>query len=67
MKVSELIEYLQTQPQDLEVVYKCFSEQVLLDADELEVIEVCPPRQDGWIQDKRGDMPTQQYLCFPGN
>ncbi|HAD32186.1 MAG TPA: hypothetical protein DCE77_11475 [Methylophaga sp.] len=67
MKVSELIEYLKTQPQDLDVIYQCFSEQVMLDADEIEIIEACEPRPDGWIQDKRDDMPTRKYLCFPGN
>ena len=67
MTVAELIEFLQTQPQDLQVAYQCFSEQVLLEAKEIEIAEKCQPRPDGWIQDKRPDMPTQKYLLLPGN
>jgi len=67
MKVKELIEFLQTQPQDLDVGYKCFSEQVILDKDDITIEEACFPRPDGWIQDKRPDMPYQKYLMFPGN
>ncbi len=67
MTVKELIEFLQTQPQDLTVVYCACSEQCLLDKDEITIQEFCLPRPDGWVQDKRPDMPTQQYLVFPGN
>ena len=67
MKVSELIEFLKTQPQDIQVAYKCCSEQCLLDADDIGIRAFCEPRPDGWIQDARGDMPSQQYLLFPGN
>ena len=67
MKVSELIAFLQTQPQDLPVVYQCYSEQVLLDAVDIDIQELCLSRADGWVQNKRPDMPTQKYLCFPGN
>lgn len=67
MTVSELIKFLQTQPQDLQVVYKCFSEQCLLEAQDICVDDLCLPRPDGWVQDKRPDMPTQKYLVFPGN
>jgi hypothetical protein len=67
MTVAELITFLQTQPQDLPVAYRRCSEQVLLQADEIEVADLCKPRPDGWIQNNRKDMPTQQYLLFPGN
>lgn len=67
MKVSELISFLQTQPQDLLVVYRCCSEHVELEAKDINVRELCLPRADGWIQNKRPDSPTQEYLCFPGN
>jgi hypothetical protein len=67
MTVAELIEFLKTQPQDLQVAYKCYSEQALLEAKEIEIAEKCQPRLDGWIHDKRPDMPTQKYLLFPGN
>lgn len=67
MKVSEFIEYLKTQPQDLQVAYRCCSEQCQLDSRQIEIVECCEPRPDGWIQDKRGDMPSQKYLMLPGN
>lgn len=67
MTVSELIEFLKTQPQGLQVAYNAYSEQLLLDKRDIEITECCEPRPDGWIQDKRSDMPTQLYLMFPGN
>lgn len=65
MSVAELIAFLQTQPQDLQVAYRCFSEQVLLEASEITIAERGEPRHDEWIQNKRHDMPTQTYLLFP--
>lgn len=65
--VKELIEFLQTQQQDLQVAYSCCSEQVLLELDLIRVEKFCPPRADGWIQNNRPDYPTQDYLLFPGN
>ena len=67
MTVAELIAFLQTQPQDLPVAYRCCSEQVLLESDDIRIKEACKPREDGWIQDKRPDKETQTYLLFPGN
>lgn len=67
MTVKELISFLETQPQDLQVAYYCFSEQTLLDPSDIHIVEFCEPRTDGWIQNKRPDMPTQKYLVFPGN
>lgn len=67
MNVKELIEFLQTQPQDIQVAYCLFSEQCLLEKDNIGILEACEPRPDGWIQHKRPDMPTQTYLLFPGN
>jgi len=67
MTVSELIAELQKMPQHLSVCIRACSEQCLLEASDLQVIEACMPRPDGWIQNKRPDKPTQQYLMFPGN
>ena len=67
MTVTELIAFLQTQPQDMQVAYQCFSEHCLLTVDEICIIEACGPRPDGWIQAQRPDMPTQTYLLLPGN
>lgn len=67
MTVADLIEFLQRQPQNLQVAYRCYSEQVLLEADEIQIAEKCEPREDGWIQDERPDKQTQTYLLLPGN
>jgi len=67
MTVSELIAFLQTQPQDLQVAYDRYSEHALLEAKDIMVCDACDPRDDGWIQRKRPDKPTQKYLMFPGN
>lgn len=65
--VGDLIKFLQNQQQDLLVAYNRYSEQVLLELSEIEVVEKCKPRPDGWIQDARKDKETQTYLIFPGN
>lgn len=67
MTVSDLIEFLKRQPQHIKVAYRCFSEQTLLEEGDIEVTELCRPRPDGWIQNKRPDMVTEQYLLLPGN
>ena len=67
MTVKELIDFLQTHPPGMLVGYRIFSEQCLLEADDIQVVGCCDPRPDGWIQDARPDKPTRQYLIFPGN
>lgn len=67
MTVKELIEFLQKQPPDILVAYCCWSEQILMDEGDIIIEDLCFPRPDGWIQNKRPDMPTQKYLVFPGN
>jgi hypothetical protein len=68
MTVSELIEFLKTQPQDLPVAYQCCSEQVLLETtDQITIESCCEPRADGWVHDARPDKKAVQYLMFPGN
>lgn len=67
MTVAEFIAFLQTQPPHLPVAYQCCSEQCLLDPADIGIFEGCEPRADGWIQDKRPDKPTQEYLLLPGN
>ncbi len=67
MTVADLIAFLQTQPQDLQVAYRIHSEQCLLAAADISITEEGEPRADGWIQNKRPDMPKQNYLMFPGN
>lgn len=65
MKVSELIAFLQTQPQDIPVVYSTCSEQLLLEPKDIEVVDLCEARPDGWVHHARSDKPTTPYLVFP--
>lgn len=67
MTVKELIEILQTKPQDLQVIYAVYSEFCLLEARDIDVQWACPPRRDGWVAWERPDKPKQEYLAFPGN
>lgn len=67
MTVAELIAFLQTQPQDLPVVYQLYSEQALLKADDIHIERLCEPRPDGWVHHARQDKPLQSYLVLPGN
>lgn len=67
MNVSELIEFLKTQRQDLQVIYQCCSENALLETKDIYVGEACEPRPDGWVANQRTDKPTKTYLVLPGN
>lgn len=67
MTVSDLIELLRAQPPDLLVAYRCYSEITLLRADEINVVEACEPRPDGWVHGKRPDKPSRPYLVLPGS
>ena len=67
MKVSELIALLQKHPPDMPVAYHKWSEQTMMEPAQIKVMELCQVRIDGWIQDRRPDMPTCYYLVFPGN
>lgn len=67
MTVAELIQELQTYPQDCVVIYDKYSERCLLESREISLVRACAPRSDGWVHDERPDQPTQLYVCFPGN
>lgn len=67
MTVSELIEHLKTQPQQLSVAFQIYSSFQLLEAGDIEVKELDAARHDGWIDFSRPDRPTRPYLVFPGN
>lgn len=67
MKVKELIEFLKTIDHNLDVAYKIFSEQCLLELDDIEIKELCEARSDGWIHDFRKDKPSRKYLVLAGN
>ena len=67
MTVAELIQFLQKQPQDLQVVSIMYSEQSVLEASNIKIEDLCIARPDGWVENYRKDKPTQKYLVFPGN
>ena len=65
MTVSELIEFLKTQPQDLTVAIDKYSDYELLTQDDIIVDDHCEPRPDGWIESgKRKGKPFRTYLVF---
>lgn len=39
MTVSELIKYLQTQPQDMLIIYSMYSENCLMDLNDIEIYD----------------------------
>lgn len=67
MTVKEFIAILQSKPQDLQVVYHCYSEWCMLEAKDIDIEALCEPRADGWVPNARPDKPTQNYLTLPGN
>lgn len=67
MTVREFIAYLSTQPQDLQVAYRCCSENCLLETKDISVEKLCVVRGDGWVPNARPDKDTQEYLLLPGN
>lgn len=67
MTTADLIKFLQTQPQDAVIAYALYSECTTMSIESISVEELCLPRPDGWIQNKRPDQPSQLYIVFPGN
>lgn len=65
MNVQDLIEHLKTFDPTLPVAYSMWSEQCALEPDDLEVVQLCLPRPDGWIANFRPDKPVTPYLLFP--
>ena len=67
MNVGKFKDLLNEYPDDMQIVYQKFSEQCLLEKDDISTAECCAPRPDGWVEDKRPDKESQTYLMFPGN
>ena len=67
MTVAELIEFLKTQPQDLQVAFQQYSENVLLEKEQITIEVLGVARPDGWVPNRRSDKPAETYLLFPGN
>jgi hypothetical protein len=66
MTVAELIEYLKTQPQNMQVALECYSEFCLLDEEGIQQYTACEPRPDGWIHIQRQDKPARTYVLLHG-
>lgn len=66
MTVAELIAELQKYPKDMLVAFPMWSEQLLLDKDNINVKKLCKVREDGWIQNYRSDKPHVDYLVLGG-
>lgn len=64
MTIEDLIKHLESFPKDLEVIASLHSEYVLLDHRSVQIIEACEPRNDGWVQCARKDMPCKNYLAI---
>lgn len=64
MTVKDLIELLQGFPQDLPVVYSKYSEFCMLEPGDVVVDNLCPARPDGWVECRRPDKPTSEYLVL---
>lgn len=67
MKVYELIEFLKTKDQDLDIAYGKYSDQCLLEVADISEECLGEARSDGWVAGKRPDKPSKGYLIFPGN
>lgn len=67
MKVRDLIDFLKGFDADLPVARGIYSEQELLTQEMIGVEELCYPRKDGWVQNKRPDMKSIKYLVIQGN
>lgn len=66
MTVADLIEFLKTQDQTLPVVYIRYSDYDKLEADLIDVQELCLSRPDGHVQGYRRDKLTNQILSISG-
>lgn len=67
MKVKELIELLQTFPQDMLVARELYSEAVVMSSEDVAFEVLCKPRADGWVENKRPDKESMTYVVFAGN
>lgn len=67
LTVQALIAHLLTLDGNLPVVYRCCSEYDEMTVGHIQIEDLCYPRPDGWVQDKRPDWPSQTYCVFPGH
>ena len=73
MSVRDLIEMLREiskglpKGEDTPICYRRFSEQCILERGDIELKQLCLPREDGWVQNYRQDKEDETYVVFPGN
>lgn len=64
MTVSELIEHLKTLPPELPVAMDLWSEQIIVNIEDVTVKQLGETRADGWVPNARPDKPTTGYVVF---
>lgn len=62
--VAQLIAHLKKFPKGTLVAVPQWSEHRLLTLDDVATVELCEPRSDGWLQNKRPDIPFLTYLVI---
>ena len=67
MTVADLIQFLQTHPKDMPILFRQYSDYTILQEDQICIEEHGLPRSDGYVPSQRPDKPSQKYLVFPGN
>lgn len=67
MTVAELIAFLQTQPQEMPILFQQYSDYTELRAEQINVEEHGVQRGDGYVGRARPDQPSRKFLVFPGN
>lgn len=71
MNVGELKKLLEQYPDDMEILYCCYSDYALMDADEVATVQAV--MKDGWAMRSHRTMSVENklqektYLLFPGN
>lgn len=71
MTVGDLKELIKDCPDDMQIVYRCYSDLAILEQEEVEQIQAVP--RDGWCMRTHPTMSeenkaaTRTYLLFPGN
>ena len=67
LTVGTLKQLLKKYDNDIKIAFSQHSEYVVMEEDDIATQMACAPRPDGWVQRKRPDKPTEEYLVFPGN
>lgn len=67
LTVGDLKKLLDEYDDNIKIIYALHSEHTVMEAIEISPLKACKPRPDGWVQNFREDMESEDYLLFPGN